>query len=278
MKRRVISRGFTLIELLVVIAIIALLVSILVPTVAQAKAMAQKVQCASHLRSMTQGIVMYCNDYSEYVPPLWVVQKSASTNQEVGYWWADYIVGYFDSDAKLADVGGQNSVGIQPANGSYVGNYGARYSRRMYCSGQKRAGRFHFTWNVGDTNRTTAYYLAWGGNWNGPTLVMPGWANIGTGWYYGPDDRTWREPRKLSHISKPGEYAAIVETQPQFFGNPCASLPRLTYERTYFAAAAPHAKMLNLGLLGGQVSSISALDMLNYDEISGVAPFRFQPK
>ncbi len=52
-------RGFTLIELLVVIAIIALLVSILLPSLAQAKEQAHKAVCANNLRGVAQAYATY---------------------------------------------------------------------------------------------------------------------------------------------------------------------------------------------------------------------------
>ena len=60
--------AFTLVELLVVIGIIALLISILLPSLNRAREAARRTQCLSNLRSIGQMLNMYANQFDGRVP------------------------------------------------------------------------------------------------------------------------------------------------------------------------------------------------------------------
>ncbi len=59
------TSGFTLIEVLVVVAIIALLVSILLPSLRQAREQAYRVGCQANLRGMGQAMTLYSEDHNQ---------------------------------------------------------------------------------------------------------------------------------------------------------------------------------------------------------------------
>ena len=63
------SRAFTLIELLVVVAIIALLVSILVPALNEARGSAKKTLCAVNLHGLALANCVYAGDHNGFFVP-----------------------------------------------------------------------------------------------------------------------------------------------------------------------------------------------------------------
>ncbi len=69
------EKGFTLIELLVVIAIIALLMSILMPSLQRVKELARRVLCGNNLRQIGQIEMMYAADFDGDLIPRYVAHN-----------------------------------------------------------------------------------------------------------------------------------------------------------------------------------------------------------
>ena len=111
--------GFTLIELLVVVAIIALLVTILMPALDQAKKLARMSICMSNLRSGAMTIHVYAADFDGVIPQ--ACSHRYDNSYPIPYWFTFYEDGYElinDPNFHCPEVGRQWYAMVDPAEGT----------------------------------------------------------------------------------------------------------------------------------------------------------------
>jgi len=177
-SRRRVERGFTLIELLVVIAIIALLVSLLMPSLKQARDLAKHAICQANARQIGGAMQMYVPDNSDWMPGY----ANSGSDDPTGWvgpdnvhytrWYQGVLMTFWHKSGNYPDPP-RNGDGIL---GPYTGSSKAGLDAILSCpSMRKGATRTSFTFRYSNYEDYVwgerAFALNYSGvcTWDNPT-------------------------------------------------------------------------------------------------------------
>jgi len=81
--------GFTLVELLAVVSIIAVLATIIIPTLSRAKQVARRAKCAAQLNAIGKGMALYATDHEGRIP---ITEDNTTGTGDLSGAYAEYLI------------------------------------------------------------------------------------------------------------------------------------------------------------------------------------------
>ena len=180
-RRAFCASGFTLIELLVVVAVIAILASILLPTLERSKARAQGVFCVNNTKQLAAAWVLYADDHNQRLAcnfglPSAIAARPAVPSSNPINWGMNWVQGIMNWSAGSGSDNTNTSQLLTSGLGPYHDAPALYHCPSDYAlsSDQRAAGWDHrvrsYSMNamVGDAGDITQS----GVNINNPTYVQ----------------------------------------------------------------------------------------------------------
>ncbi len=111
-------RGFTLVELLTVISIIAILMSILVPTVGVIQLQARKSRSIGNLKSVSSALSIYAMDHGGLLPaPIYaqsnIPGNARNSSNPTGATWIEELIAGSYVDGTFKNMSGSSEIEVQ---------------------------------------------------------------------------------------------------------------------------------------------------------------------